>query len=99
MNLSKLKKSRSITKVENEYFQIIDPDKKIMAFQTRFVAGRANSWLLNKIIHKSLSNRLMQDWILHNIEESGETENILPILYNNQDKVLRKSEITKREVN
>jgi len=82
----------------DHYFQVIDPENDILAFQTRFVVGRPNSWLLNKIIHKSIPDRLMKDWILHNIEESGETEDLVPALYNNPTKVLRKTEITRRKV-
>jgi hypothetical protein len=87
----------------NHYFQVIDPEKKTMAFQTRFVLGSKKFGPLNKLIKylapgRVAPDRLLKDWILHNIEESGETENIVPVLYANQDKVLRKSEITTRMV-
>ena len=44
------------------------------------------------------SDRLMKDWILYNIEQSSETENLVPVLYANQDKVVKKSELQTREV-
>ena len=82
----------------DHYFQVIDENTRTLAFQTRFVVGRPNAWLLNKIAHKKASVALMKDWILHNVEESGQTDKIVPVLYHNQDRVLRKSCITKRAV-
>jgi len=82
----------------NHFFQIVDPEKMIMNFQTQFVVGRKSFGLINKVIEHSLSDQLMKDWILHNVEESGETENIVPTLFANQDQVLRKDEIIQRIV-
>ena len=69
-----------------------------MALQTKFVVGNKNSGHLNKALRFFLSDELMKDWILHNTEESGETENIVPALYANQGKLLRKPEILARKV-
>ncbi|MEL6916607.1 MAG: hypothetical protein AAFO99_02640 [Bacteroidota bacterium] len=82
----------------DHYFQVIDPVNKVLNFQTRFVAGRASYGPINKVIERSLSDQLMKDWMLHNIEESGESENIVPALFENRDKVVRKSELMKRRV-
>ena len=82
----------------NHYFQLVDPVNRLMDFQTRFVAGSKGFGAANKLIEHSLSDQLMKDWILHNIEESGESENIIPALYANKEMVVRKSELMKREV-
>ena len=82
----------------DHYFQILDNEQNTMAFQTRFVAGRPNNHLLNFIVHRIFAAQLMKDWILHNVEESGQTEKIAPALYNNPDKVFRKSQLTARVV-
>ncbi|MEL7122599.1 MAG: hypothetical protein AAFO07_24345 [Bacteroidota bacterium] len=82
----------------DHYFQVVDSVNKVMNFQTRFVAGRENFGPVNKVIEHSLSDQLMKDWILHNIEESGESENIIPALFENQEMIVRKSELMKRKV-
>ena len=82
----------------NHYFQIIDPEKMIMNFQTQFMVGRISFGPINKVIEQSMSDQLLKDWILHNVEESGQTEHIVPALFANQDKVVRKSEIIQRIV-
>ena len=82
----------------DHYFQVVDEEKQMMNFQTRFVVGDKSYGLINKVIEIAMNDRLLKDWILHNVEESGETENIVPALFANQDKVIRKSEILAREV-
>ena len=41
------------------------------------VVGR----LLNWVIRRQFSEELLHAWIVHNIEESGETEKFVPALY------------------
>lgn len=37
--------------------------------------------LLNWIIRRQFTEELLRDWIVHNIEESGETEKFVPVLF------------------
>ena len=42
--------------------------------------GMKWSWLNSTIVAKKASDSFLLDWSLHNIEESGETEKIIPKL-------------------
>ena len=37
--------------------------------------------LLNWIIRRKFTEELLRDWIVHDIEESGETEKFVPVLF------------------
>ena len=55
--------------------------------------------VMNRLIRKFMFTEVMlKDWVLHNVEETGETEKFVPTLYNNQDKVYKLAEIQNRRV-
>jgi len=42
------------------------------------VIGRLFTWLITKFL---VSEEILKAWMQHNIEESGESEKFIPILY------------------
>lgn len=55
--------------------------------------------VMNRLIRKFMFTEVMlKDWVLHNVEETGETEKFVPTLYNNQDKVYKLAKIQNRRV-
>ena len=43
------------------------------------IFGSLITWLVTKLL---VNEKILKAWMLHNIEESGESENFIPILYN-----------------
>ncbi|MFC3901545.1 hypothetical protein SAMN05421749_101199 [Acinetobacter marinus] len=87
----------------NHFFSVVDAEQQILSFHTQFILGSPSIKILHSLLPKILPNgatpeRFLKDWILHNVEESGESEKIVPILFANQDKVFRRSELLNRTV-
>lgn len=57
-------------------------------FYAETLVGVDEGGFINKfIVPKLYSKQAGQEWIYHNIEETGRMQDILPVLYENQDKV------------
>lgn len=70
-------------------------------FRVRLRVGRPGNGLLNYMIPKvsMISTQMLFDWALHNVEESGESEKIIPELRKLPDSAfISQPVITKRRV-
>lgn len=66
---------------------VYEPTETGCTFYAETKVGKESGGFINRLIPHFYTKKNGMQWIHHNIQETGNLQNIAPILYANQDKV------------